>query len=320
MKKWLVIGLGMMSAVSFAQTLTVTAPTNNQFLRSNNTLTFNGRGGRVQVTVSATITGPGGSSVVSTTAVPSQNGDFAGSLSLNFTQTSAQGSYTVVVRCTEPGQTYAPTTLSVTVDTRNPKLLEFRPAQNSFVRAAVPIRFKLLEDNMKDWRVTINNADIPNNSGTTERDIALNWDPTTLETDGPQTIGLAVRDQANNPLNFSIPITLDRRPPRSTIQYPLASTPIRRGSDLLVIVDVVDQFSNSVDVTGIDVRMVNMNGVLITRVPRESWRASGANTSRWTGRIRSRVQLPSQFKIVVTSVDKAGNNGSVQEVTVRPTN
>jgi hypothetical protein len=310
-------GLSALAGAAFGQTtFTVTSPTQNKWLGSNNTLTFNGTKAKVSVTVTAVITGPGGSSTVSTTVAPAVDGDFAGSLPINFSQTVAQGSYTIQVTATEPGQTYSPVSLNVRVDTKTPKLLEFRPAQNSFVKGNVPISFRFLEENMKEWRVTVGGADIPNNTGTTETSISLNWDSTSLENDGSQNIALTAKDQADNALNFSIPLTVDRKAPNTTIQFPRADSPIRKNSDINVIIDVTDQFANAVDLTGVDVVIQNTSGVFLTRVPREAWTSSGGSNWRWQGRIRSKVKLPNTFKIVVSTVDKAGNNATRQEVTV----
>jgi hypothetical protein len=311
-------GLGMLGSFAFGQTtFTVTSPTQNKWLGANNTLTFNGTKAKVNVTVTAIVTGPGGSSTVSTTVTPGVDGDFAGSMAINFSPTVAQGNYTIQVSATEPGQTYTPVSLNVRVDTKTPKLLEFRPAQNSFVKGIVPLSFRITEDNMKEWRVTVGGADIPNNTGTTETTISLSWDSTSLENDGSQNVALTVKDQADNPLNFTVPLTVDRKAPNTTIQFPRADSPIRANSDVNVIIDVTDQFANSVDLTGLDVVIQRTDGTFITRVPRESWRDIGNSNWRWQGRIRSRVKLPSTYKIVVSTVDKAGNTGTRQEVTVR---
>lgn len=310
--------LGILAAASMAQTsFTVTSPTQGDWLNGNKTLTFNGKGGTVEVTVTATVTGPGGSTTVSTRSTPAVNGDFSGSLSISFAQNAPQGDYTINVTATEPGKTYTPVNLNVKVDTKAPKLLEFRPIQNSFVKGNVPIRFKLLETNMKEWRVTVGGADIPNNTGTTQTDFNLTWDTAGVENDGSQTVALTAKDQADNPLNFSIPLTLDRRPPVTTIASPATGTPVRGRSDVPVIIDIADQFSGSVDITGLDVIVQRTDGTFITRVARVSFTEIGGNTWRYTGRLRWRSGLPSTYKIVATALDKAGNVAVRQEVLVR---
>lgn len=310
---------GIFSALSaYAATFSVTAPTEGKWLGSTNTLSFNGTGAHVQVTVTAVVTGPSGSTTVSTNVNPAVNGDFSGSLALTFSTSSAQGDYTIAVTATEPGNTYTPVNLHVKVDTKVPKLLEYSPAQNSFRKGTVPILFKILEDNMKEWRVTVGGADIPNNTGTSETSISVNYDSSTQETDGPQNIALTAKDGADNALNFTIPLTIDRKPPISTIQYPQNSTGVRPRSDVTVVIDVADQFAGSVDITGLDVVIQQTNGAFITRASRESWRDIGNNTWRWTGRIRYRAGFPVMYKVVVSAIDKAGNVATRQEVTVHP--
>lgn len=310
---------GIFSAMSaYAATFSVTSPTNGKWLGATNTLSFNGTGAKVQVTIQAVITGPGGSTTVSTTVNPPVNGEFSGTLPLNFSQSVAQGDYTIAVTATEPGNTYTPINLNVKVDTKTPKLLEYKPAQNSFTKGTVPILFKILEDNMKEWRITVGGADIPNNTGTTETTLSVNYDSSTLDNDGAQNIALVAKDQADNALNFSIPLTIDRKPPTSTVQFPQSSSPVRPRSDVNVIIDVSDQFANAVDLTGLDVVIQKTDGAFITRVARESWRDIGNNTWRWTGRLRYRAGFPAIYKVVVSAVDKAGNIATRQQVTVRP--
>ena len=75
--------------------------------------------------------------------------------------------------------------------------------------------------------------------------------------------------------------------------------------------------NGTVDVTGIDVIARKLDGTYIGRVARESYRVSTGVTMRWSGRLRYKKSLPSQFKIVVSAVDRAGNTAVTQEVTVR---
>lgn len=309
----------MCTAVSaFAGTFNVTSPTNGKWLGTTNTLNFNGSGATVQVTVVAVITSPGGSSTVSTNVNPDFNGNFSGTLPLNFSVSVAQGDYTIAVTATEPGNTYSPVNLNVKVDTKTPKLLQFSPAQNSFSKGIIPISFKILEDNMKDWRITVGGADIPNNTGTTETTLNVNYDSSTLETDGSQNVALSAKDQADNTLSFIVPLTIDRKPPNSVIQFPQAGSPIRPRSDINVIIDIADQFVASIDVTGIDVVIQKIDGAFITRASRISWRDINNNMWRWSGRIRYRSGFPSTYKVVVSAIDKAGNVAVRQEVTIRP--
>jgi hypothetical protein len=312
--------LAAMSAAlsALAGTFNVTSPTNGKWLGSTNTMNFTGTGAVVQITVQAVITSPGGSTTVSTQVNPDFNGNFTGTLPLNFSPSVVQGDYTIAVTATEPGNTYTPVNLNVKVDTKTPKLLEYSPAQNSFSKGIIPLYFKLLEANMKEWRVTVAGADIPNNTGTNQTVLNVNYDSSSLESDGAQNVSLTAKDQADNTLTFSIPLTIDRKPPNSVIQFPQAGSPIRPRSDINVLVDVADQFAGSVDLTGVDVVVQNTNGTFITRVSRLSWRDIGNNTWRWTGRLRYRPSLPATYKIVISALDKAGNIATRQEVTVHP--
>ena len=306
-----------LAALGLAQTtFNVTSPTNGDWLSGNKSLTFNGKGASVEVTVTATVTSPSGTTSVNTKVNPQVSGDFSGSLNLTFASNAPQGDYTIQVVATEPGKTYAPVNLAVKVDTKLPKLLEYRPAQNSFVKGLVPIRFKLLEDNLKEWRVTVGGSDIPNNTGTS-KDFSLDWNSTTLDNDGQQNIALVAKDQADNNLNFSIPVTVDRRAPIATIQFPNSSTPIRSRADLTVIVDISDQFANAVAVTGVDVIIQRTDGSFVTRVARQSFTDIGNNTWRYTGKLRWRSGFPSVYKVIATALDKAGNVAVRQEVLVR---
>jgi hypothetical protein len=310
---------GICSAISaFAGTFSVTSPTNGAWLGSTNTLNFTGNGAHVQITVQAIITSPSGSTTVSTNVNPDVNGNFTGTLPLNFSPSVAQGDYTIAVTATEPGNTYAPVNLNVKVDTKTPKLLEFSPAQNSFSKGTIPIFFKILEANMKEWRITVGGADIPNNTGTTETTLSVNYDSSTLENDGAQNIALSAKDQAGNTLSYTIPLTIDRKAPNSLIQFPQSTSPIRPRSDINVIVDVSDQFAGAVDFTGVDVVIQKTDGSFFTRASRIAWKDIGNNTWRWTGRLRYRAGMPTTFKIVVSALDKAGNVAVRQEVTIHP--
>ena len=85
-----------------------------------------------------------------------------------------------------------------------------------------------------------------------------------------------------------------------------------------VIVDVLDQFSDSIHRTGIDVELRRLDDTYLGRVSRRSINQNGTTTT-WIGRIRRARNMPSEFKLVVSVVDKAGNIGVVQEVIIRTT-
>ncbi|RYG88043.1 hypothetical protein EON77_01240 [bacterium] len=309
---------GLLSGSALAGTLTVTSPTTGSFVGTGASVTFNITGARVKTTVKAVITSPTGSTTVQNDFTPSTEGTASGTLSLGLAASSPQGQYTIVVSATEPNNTYSPTTLTVNVDTVSPKILSFTPARNSFVKGSVRIRYGLQEANLRDATITAAGQTLPNTG--TGSNVEATFDTATITSDGPQTISLSARDQANNTLNDTISVTVDRNAPSSTIQSPVAGIRVRPNTEIAVIVDVADQFSNSVDVTGVDVVLQRTDGTFITRATRLSFRpvANGSSTSRWTGRLRpGTVKLPSTYKIVVSAIDRAGNVAARQELTVR---
>jgi len=312
------VALAALSAI--AQTLTVTSPTDGAFVGSSNQVKFLIRNAVLEVTVRVVATGPlGGSTQVEGRFSPNSQGNIDSNLSLTFSASNPEGAYTIVVTATEPGQTYTPVTLSVTLDRTKPKFLQFNPTNNAFVRGPViPISVELDETNVKEWRVQVNSQDIPDNTGTTE-EFTVNWDTSGIELDGPQSITIRVKDEADNESTQTINVTLDRVSPVLTIQYPQQNTILRKRSTISVVVDLTDLSTQSIDVTGIDVVVKSLDGVTTyLRVAREAVRNSGSSTLRWSGRIRWRWTLPTEYKIVATARDKAGNVAAIQEVTVRP--
>lgn len=297
--------------------LTVTSPTEGAFLGANNNLTFNITGATVEVQVTVAVTGPGGTTTIGPQPFnPDADGKISGSIPINFSQSSPEGAYTIDVSATENGSPYTPVTLHVTVDVTKPKFYDFNPIANSFVKGpTVPIVVKVVEANLKVWRVQVNGQDIPNNTGTTldsDNTFTVMWDVSGILQDGPQTINIDVKDQANNDSNQSFTVTIDRVPPTATIQYPRSDTKVRPHSTIAVTVDVRDtQGSNAIDVTGIDVVLKDMTDHQIMRVPRTSFQSG-----RWTGRILSSTRLPNKFKVVVSTVNKAGIAGVTQTTIV----
>jgi len=299
-------------------TLTVTSPTDGTYLGATNTLSFNVQGASVEVDVTVTITGPtGGVTTIGPQPFePDVNGKIAGTIPVNFSQSSPEGAYTIVVSATEDNVAYTPVTINVTVDVTKPKFYDFNPIANAFVKGPnVPIVVKVIEANLKVWRVQINSQDIPNNTGTTldsDDTFTVLWNVSGILQDGPQTVNIDVKDLAQNDSSQSFTVTIDRVAPTITIQYPRSDTNVRPHSTISVTVDVSDtQGSNAVDATGVDVVLQNMNGGQIMRVPRVSFQSG-----RWTGRILSSVNLPRQFKIVASAINKAGNVGVTQTTVV----
>jgi len=299
-------------------TLTVTSPTEGAFLGATNNLTFTINGAVQEVQVTVTITGPGGVTTLGPTplAPTGTPPTIAGTIAMNFSQSSPEGAYTIVVSATENGAPYTPVTIHVTVIVTKPKFYDFNPIANSFVKGPnVPIIVKVITSHLKTWHVTINGQDIPNNTGTTldaDNTFTVMWNVSGILLDGAQTINIDVKDQANNDSTQSFTVTLDRVPPTATIQFPRSDTRIRPHSTVPVTVDVQDsQGASAIDVTGIDIVIKDMSDHQLLRVPRTSFQSG-----RWTGRILSYVTLPSQFKVVAKVVNRAGTAGATQTTIV----
>lgn len=253
------------------------------------------------------------------------NHDGSGSYNLTFAEGAAEVGYRVEVRAVDlnAATVYnADQDLFVKPDLTKPKILSFNPVNNAFIKGVVPIRVRILEANLQDWRVQVNNQDIPNNTGTTvdaNGEFLVNWDTTGIVSDGAKTISIRIRDQAGNEENRNLTVTLDRIAPVVTIRAPVNNTTFSAGTTIVITVDIKDSSSSSVTVNGIDVVARTMGGTFITRAARLSFAALDGTTNRWTGRIRWQSGLlPSTFKIVVTAIDRAGNvSPAPQTVTVK---
>nr|MCU0316613.1 hypothetical protein [Fimbriimonadaceae bacterium] len=161
--------IGVLAAsLSMAATIAVTTPTVDSFLSRSNTVSFVLTGAVAQVTVSATavsVTDPSVSITVSNRFTPTGNATLNGSLNLSFAAGLIQGPYTLQVTATEPGNFYnTPAPINVTVDTLNPKFIDFNPISGGFIRANVPITARFEETNMKEWRVRVDGAVFANNT------------------------------------------------------------------------------------------------------------------------------------------------------------
>lgn len=306
-----------LAAAAFAGELVLKSPTQGSFLGLTNSIQFSITGAKVQVTVTATVTGPSGVTKIAQQFTPDADGKINDSIALNFSEDTPTGDYSIKLSASEPNNTYTDQSVSVKVDVEKPKFYSFSPNDGAFVRGIVKIRASILEANLKDWRVKVNGNDIPNNTGTTN-DVVVDWDATNVKTDGDNTITIEVRDLANNSVTQTIKVTLDRLPPTITVLYPSSSTKLLAGTTISVAVDVNDLSNSSVDGSGIDVVVRRAdNNAYITRVTRTSIGPSGDKTLRWVGRIRYQAGLlPSKFKLVVTAVDRAGNVATPQEVSL----
>lgn len=304
-----------------AQTFSVTSPTDNAFLGTTNQVRFLITGIFVGVNVRAVATGPGG--VVFTNEgdfEPNAQGEIDNQLALNIQQGSPEGAYSILVEAKRRADNsiIGTVVIPVTLDLTKPKFLQFNPINGTFVRGNVTINVRVQEPNFKDYRVQVNSNDIPNNTGTTLKndEFTVLWNTGGIQFDGAQSIGIRLRDLANNEDNRTISVTLDRVPPSVTILQPRSDTPLRRRSNVSVAIDITDVSSTSVDVTGVEVIARTLSGTYIGHVARESFRSTSATTMRWTGRLRYRTGLPNSFKIVVSVTDRAGNTAVQQEVIV----
>jgi hypothetical protein len=265
-------------------------------------------------------------SIDAVSVTPSTNNhDGSGTFNLTFAQGTPEVVFRVEVRARDINNetTYnADQDLFVKPDVTKPKILSFNPITNSFVKGIVPIRVRIAETNLKEWRVQVNSQDIPNNAGSTVNalgEFTLNWDTTGIQLDGPQSISIRVRDLADNEETTTISLTLDRIAPTVTIRAPVNNTTYSAGTTITITVDIRDASNAAVNFSGVDVVARTTAGAFITRASRVSFQAVDGTTNRWVGRIRwVQGQLPATFKIHVTAVDKAGNvPPTPQTVTVK---
>lgn len=308
----------MAALASHAGTITVTKPTTGDFLGKSNTVSFNIENSVTEVTVKVTATQVADPTVQISTSkkfTPDGFGKVTGSVTLNLSSGLPSGPYTVVVEATEAGNPYnSVPPIAVTVDVKDPEFLQFNPINGAFVRDNVNIFSSFLEDNMEEWRVQINAADIPNNTGNTNV-LSVLWNANLEIEDGQKTVNISAKDKAGNTKNQSFSVTLDRVAPTSTILAPTGNETILPGTNLAVVIDIVDQFAAAVDERTVEVKLEDISGNFIGRVARRSVRNSGTTLS-WSGRIRNIGDLPSSFDIVVTATDKAGNRATDQRVRV----
>lgn len=319
------VGLALMAVAANAQfTLQVTSPTEGSFLGFNNQVRFLIQNADEETTVRVTATGPGGSTVIEQDFTPNVDNQIDGSITLNFNESSPSGPYVITVEAFDSNFTAPTVTRNVTVDVLRPKILEFNPISNGAVKGPiVPINVKVLEANLKEWRVKIDGNDIPNNTGTTvdgNGAFQVDWNVTGFTTDGPHTVSITIKDKADNETTQSFSVRLDRLPPNLVISFPRSDSTIRPNADFSVIIDIQDPNGGLVDFTGLDVVVRSLNGNFLYRVPRVNFLPTGFGTFRWSGRVRARsVSLPAQFKIVVNGVDRAGNVAVQQEVIIDTT-
>ncbi len=305
------------AAMGWAGTLTVTSPIDGSYIGSTNELSFNITGASIQVTVQAVITYPtGATSTESQTFTPNNQGEITGQLPLNFNSGDPQGQYTITVSATEPNNSYSPTTLTVTVLPNPPIFTSYSPTSGAFVKGVVHIRAALNEAYMKQWIVQVNGQNIPNNSGA-GTSISVDWDTSGVLGDGQQTLTIKATDLAGNTATKTITLTLERVPPVLSFVSPSNGAKIVPGTDVSVTVDIQGEFAGAVDRTGVDVVAQKPDGTFIARVALQVFTNVSGATSRWIGRIKYKPGLlPSAFKLVATGVDRAGNAGTSQTISV----
>ncbi len=310
-----ITGLALGSPL-LAGVLVVTSPVDGAFVGGTTTINFRIEGGVLEVTVRARITPQAGgeATTLTTRVIPDAKGRASGSMTWNPSRSFPEGLYTIEVSAEEPGNPYNTVTITVTLDRKEPRLLDFSPQPGTFLRATIRITAEILEANMEEWRVTVNDEDIPNNTGTGNT-IDILWDPSNIEEDGPQTIKIKMKDRAQNEATQEIEVFLDREPPQINVLFPRSNQSVRPNTVLGVTFDVVDSRSDSVDVMAITVELRDMSDNLIRRVARMRYREVSDTTARWEG--RALVRLPgnvTQFQLVITAIDKAGNPAVVQRV------
>jgi hypothetical protein len=324
MRTALLLLTAALSPAAFAGTLSVTSPSNNDFLGRTNNVSVNITGASREVTVRVRAIGTGTGTTGTTFEfekrfTPDSDGKANGTIPANFSEGAPQGRYDLRVTGTEQGNTYNTVVIPVTIDVAEPEFLNFNPADSTFVNGGtsgiVPIRVSVNEANIKESRVQVNSADIPNNTSTL-RNFTVNWDIRNIRQDGEQSISIKVDDKAQNSTSRTVSVTIDRLRPNSNITAPARGLQILPGTNIPVAVDIRDQFTGSVDPTGIDVVARTLSGAFIARVSRRGTNNNGT-TLNWFGRLRWRNNFPTEFKIVVTAVDKAGNRAVVQETRVR---
>lgn len=311
------VALATLAGSALAQTLNVTSPNDGDFLGRNNRLRFTIRNLTSQARVVVTTVNDARPTVrFSTEGLfdPDAENDVNDSLALNFDAATPEGLYTVTVEVFVQGSVRQTRTIrNLRIDTRVPRFRNVAPANNAFVNRLVNVRADLDEPNVKLWRVTVNDRDVPNNSGTNSQ-VRVTWDTEAVEFDGSQSISIRAEDQAQNVANRSISVTLDRVAPSSSVLSP-GNVSYRPGATIPVSIQVNDQFSGSVNALGLNVVLRTMDGRYLGRVARISARASG-NGLLWNGRIRLNSRLPRQFKLVAEARDRAGNSAQTQEVVV----
>ena len=302
-------------------TFSVTAPADGTFIGLTTDVKFLITNANEEVTVRVTADGPTGQIVNEEIFTPDRDDEILDKIVLNFNESTPEGEYVLTIEAFDSLHTATPVTRTVTLDARKPRILDSNPVSGGAVKGpVVPITVRVEEANLKQWKVTIDDTDIPNNTGTTldgNNSFQVDWNVENSSAEGNHTIAIEIVDKGNNKATRNISVRVDRTAPSISIAFPRSDSQIRANSDFSVIVDIFDSNNGLVDVTGMDIIIRKMDGTYLYRVPRIKFTPTGQGAYRWTGRVRKRsISLPSEFKIVAAGVDRAGNLAVVQEVVI----
>jgi len=305
--------------------LTVTSPQNGDFVGQSASIKYQVSGADSEITVRATITedaNPANEVVLEESKVPPPQGNITGELAWNPGKNYPGGLYHIKVEGfigkSTGGTLFETILLDVTLDPQEPKIIDFSPAEGTFVNGTVNFSFKTDEiaANVKEWKLTVDGNLAKTASGTSQFDVTYNFNPDV--DDGPKTVLVSVKDLADNVTEKQYTITLDTREPGVVIKSPNSNVKVKPDSIVYVLLHITGETtdestgSSSVDVTGIDVELRDMNDNFIKKVPRLEFTVV-ADVLVWVGRFKVKG-LPNKFKVVVNVIDKAGNQADPQEV------
>lgn len=305
--------------LALSGTLTVQSPNNNQYVGSTTEIKVQTTGGFTKVTVTAQIVqqGGGASTTLTTEIFPDGDGKGNGTMTWSANSSFPETLYDITVTATADDTGYNNELRTVTLDRTKPKFLEFSPTDGSFFNGTINITALIQETSgLKEWRVKVDNQDIPNNTGTTLA-VDVPYTPSVDDDDGIRVITITAKDLADNEAEISLEATLDRQPPEIFVTYPRSDFRVRPNSTLSVNFNVEDSDTKSVDVAAIRVEIQDMDGNFIRRVSRRLYDGYSPTGSRWMGRVRMTVGNRTRVKIVISCVDKAGNASVVQEVPIQ---
>ncbi|HWP31492.1 MAG TPA: hypothetical protein VNK96_07205 [Fimbriimonadales bacterium] len=305
--------------------LTITSPQNGDFVGQTASIKYQVSGADSEITTKATITedaNPSNEIILEESKVPPPQGNITGELQWNPGKNYPGGLYHIKVEGfigkSQTGVLFETILLDVTLDPQEPKIIDFSPAEGAFVNGTVNFSFKTdeLASNVKEWKLTIDGSLAKTASGTSDFNVIYNFNPDV--DDGPKTVLVSVKDLADNVTEKQYTITLDTADPGVEIKSPNSNIKVKPESIVYVVLHITGEFidsttgSSSVDVTGVDVELRDMNNNFIKKVPRLEFTVIG-EVIQWVGRFKV-TGLPNKFKVVVTVVDVAGNQADPQEV------